>query len=86
MKIFSSVNAGADGIVFGCLTSEGNLDIKGCNLILEAVKGTKVNFTFHRAFDVLQDPIKAAEEIKNLGFTRILTSGQVRQILPNFDI
>ena len=62
------------------------MDFKGCNLILEAVKGTKVNFTFHRAFDVLQDPIKAAEEIKNLGFTRILTSGQVRQILPNFDI
>ena len=38
---------------------------------------TELNLTFHRAFDVAQDPFKAVEVIKELGFSRILTSGQV---------
>ena len=33
--------------------------------------------TFHRAFDVAQDAFKAVEIIKELGFSRLLTSGQV---------
>ena len=71
------VEAGADGIVFGCLDKQANIDVNGCKLILDAVKNNPINLTFHRAFDVVQDPIKTANVIKELGFTRILTSGQV---------
>merc|ERR1712062_252101 len=71
------VEAGADGIVFGCLDPEANIDVKNCQTILESVKPrSNINFTFHRAFDLAQNPMKSAEVIKNLGFSRILTSGQ----------
>ena len=72
------VEAGADGIVFGCLDPEANIEVKNCQTILESVKPrSNINFTFHRAFDLAQNPMKSAEVIKNLGFSRILTSGQV---------
>ena len=72
------VEAGADGIVFGCLDPEANIDVKNCQTILESVKQkNNINLTFHRAFDLAQNPMKSAEVIKNLGFSRILTSGQV---------
>ena len=73
------VEAGADGIVFGCLDSEANIDVKNCQKIMESFKQNNVNLTFHRAFDLAQNPMKSAEVIKNLGFSRILTSGQVLQ-------
>ena len=78
------VEAGADGIVFGCLDKTANIDVNGCKLILDAVKNSPINFTFHRAFDVVQDPIKAAQLIKELGFTRILTSGQVSELSKSY--
>ena len=41
--------------------------------------------TFHRAFDVAQDAFKAVEIIKELGFSRLLTSGQVCTIFQYFE-
>ena len=65
---------GADGVVFGCLTSEGEVDIPTMKKLMNAVGD--MNVTFHRAFDMCKDPKKALEEIIELGCTRILTSGQ----------
>jgi copper homeostasis protein len=73
------VESGADGLVFGCLDKEATVDVEACKAILKPFEGDlKVNFTFHRAFDVAQDPFKAAQVISELGFSRILTSGQVK--------
>lgn len=65
---------GADGLVFGCLTAEGEVDIPLMEQLMEAAGSTPV--TFHRAFDVCRNPQKALEEIIGLGCSRILTSGQ----------
>lgn len=65
---------GVDGVVFGCLTPEGNVDKALCQRLLEAAKGMSV--TFHRAFDRTRVPQEALEEIIDLGFDRLLTSGQ----------
>ena len=65
---------GADGVVFGCLTAEGEIDIPIMQKLMEASKGLSV--TFHRAFDVCCNPQKALEQIIELGCNRILTSGQ----------
>lgn len=75
------VGAGVDGIVFGALTSDGDVDEYACARILEAIAKSKeagqtVTTTFHRAFDLCRDPFAALETIIRLGFDRILTSGQ----------
>lgn len=64
---------GADGVVFGCLTPEGDIDITLMKQLLEAAQGMSV--TFHRAFDVCRQPKQALETLIQLGFHRILTSG-----------
>jgi len=65
---------GCDGVVFGMLTPEGEIDSDRCaELITHA---GNMSLTFHRAFDRCVNPSKALEEIIDLGFDRILTSGQ----------
>ena len=64
---------GADGLVFGCLTLEGEVDMTAMKVLMDAAGDTPV--TFHRAFDHSSDPFKALEDIICLGCTRILTSG-----------
>ena len=65
---------GADGIVFGCLTANGEIDLPAMQELMKASQGLSV--TFHRAFDVCCNPEKALEQIIELGCNRILTSGQ----------
>lgn len=65
---------GADGVVFGCLTADGEVDIPVMQKLMKASKGLSV--TFHRAFDVCRNPQEAIEDIIGLGCHRILTSGQ----------
>ena len=65
---------GADGVVFGCLTAEGEVDLPAMQKLMEAAQGLSV--TFHRAFDVCRNPQRALEQIIKLGCNRILTSGQ----------
>lgn len=65
---------GVDGVVFGCLTAEGDIDLPFARQLMEAAQGLSV--TFHRAFDVCRRPQQALEEIISLGCHRILTSGQ----------
>lgn len=66
--------AGVDGVVFGCLTTEGDVDVQAMKRMMVAAEGMDV--TFHRAFDMCRDPRKALEDIISLGCNRILTSGQ----------
>lgn len=66
--------AGADGVVLGCLTAEGDVDVIAMRELMNATQGLSV--TFHRAFDVCRHPEEAMEEIIKLGCDRILTSGQ----------
>ena len=61
--------------LLGCLDKEANVDIKSVERILQGVPAN-ISLTFHRAFDVSQDPWKSTESIRSLGFKRILTSGQ----------
>jgi copper homeostasis protein len=65
--------SGCDGIVTGILTAEGNIDKKRCEELLSLAYPLEA--TFHRAFDRVKDPFEALEDIIDLGFERILTSG-----------
>ena len=65
---------GADGVVIGALTADGDIDTKACKRLIAAADGMSI--TFHRAFDMCSNPRKALEELIALGCNRVLTSGQ----------
>ena len=69
-----ALQLGADGVVFGCLTAEGEVDVPAMKKLMNAVGD--MNVTFHRAFDMCRNPKEALEQIISLGCTNILTSGQ----------
>jgi len=62
-----------DGFVFGCLNTDGSIDIKTCKQMISLSEGKSL--TFHRAFDMCAHPLKAIDQLAELGFQRILTSG-----------
>ncbi len=65
---------GCDGIVIGILKADGTVDKERCNQLVDLAYPLGV--TFHRAFDRTVDPLKALEDIIEIGCERILTSGQ----------
>lgn len=65
---------GADGVVIGALTPEGDINLSACRQWVAAAEGMSI--TFHRAFDRCRHPQEALEEIIRLGCHRLLTSGQ----------
>lgn len=75
---------GVDGVVFGCLTPNGDIDMKRNSELMEAAEGMSV--TFHRAFDMCRDPFESLEKIIELGCDRILTSGQQPKAEMGFDL
>jgi copper homeostasis protein len=70
----AAIEHGADGVVFGVLQSDGRIDIPHARRIRQSIG--KRQAVFHRAFDVTPDPFEALEQLVDLGFTRVLTSGQ----------
>lgn len=64
---------GADGVVIGCLNTDGTVDVERCGRLIEAAG--PLDITFHRAFDMSRDLGEALETILSLGVKRILTSG-----------
>lgn len=73
--IHMAKECGADGVVIGCLTADGEIDMKLNARLIACAQGMSV--TFHRAFDMCIDPIKALEQLIELGCDRVLTSGQM---------
>jgi len=66
-----------DGLVFGALDSAGLVDESVMKEFLKLIPpASKIETTFHRAFDVCSDWKTCFKQIKSLGFTRLLTSGQ----------
>jgi len=66
--------ASMDGVVFGILKPDGSLDKERCRKLIEAARPMKV--TCHRAFDMTRDHIEALKDCIEVGFDRVLTSGQ----------
>lgn len=64
---------GVNGVVFGCLTETGTVDVNAMEYLMSNCQGLSV--TFHRAFDMCENPSAALEQIVALGCDRILTSG-----------
>ena len=75
---------GADGIVLGCLSAEGAVNLHQTEQLLKLARPLKV--TFHRAFDMCADPVRALEDLVGLGVDCILTSGQEASAFEGADL
>ncbi|MBI1296196.1 copper homeostasis protein CutC [bacterium] len=75
---------GADGVVIGMLTPDGDVDVERVRGLIELAR--PLNVTFHRAFDVCREPFAALETLIDLGVDRVLTSGQEKTVLEGIDL
>ena len=81
---------GVQGIVFGALKSQptngGELSIhmEQCRTLIDAAE--QLETTFHRAFDIVADPLAAFENLQSLGVTRLLTSGQAATAIEGAEL
>lgn len=82
VKVFKE--EGAESVVFGILTPDGDVDYERCRLLREL--SYPMEATFHRAFDMTRDPFASLETIIELGFNRILTSGQEATVYEGADL
>jgi copper homeostasis protein len=74
---------GVDGVVIGGLTPRNQLDLEPLLETMDEAKGLQV--TFHRAFDLVENPLLALEQLKKNGFHRLLTSGQSKDVYQGKD-
>ena len=65
---------GCKGIVSGVLNNDNSIDIKKTKELVELSR--PLEFTFHRAFDKVNNPLYEIENLIGLGIDRVLTSGQ----------
>lgn len=77
IKMFKKL--GVDGIVVGILTKNGEIDLDNMKKFIEIAQDIPI--TFHRAFDVCREPLKAFYQLQELGIQNILTSGQSQDCL-----
>ncbi len=75
---------GVAGIVFGILRPDAKVDTERCREMLAIAGGKQA--VFHRAFDVVADPFQAFDQLIDMGFTRVLTSGQQKTALEGADL
>ena len=73
MKEIFMLQGYVDGFVIGCLNADGSIDVDLCKSLMDLAKGK--SFTFHRAFDMCSNPLRAIDQLAELGIQRILTSG-----------
>ncbi len=73
-----------DGVVFGILNANGDIDRERCSELISLARPMKV--TCHRAFDMTANPFEALEDCIAVGFNRILTSGQQTQAVNGIDL
>ena len=71
IKICKSL--GVDGIVSGVLKPDNTIDMERTQTLIELSK--PLPFTFHRAFDLIEDQEAALEQLITIGAQRVLTSG-----------
>ena len=67
---------GLQGIVIGALAADGTIDREAMRRLREEARPLEA--TFHRAFDFIERQDEALESLIELGFERVLTSGDQR--------
>ena len=75
---------GCSGIVSGVLNRDNSVDALRTQELVELTK--PLPYVFHRAFDLVPDPISALNELMEIGVQRVLTSGQESTALRGLEL
>lgn len=75
---------GADGVVFGILDADANIDIQRTRALVDLARPIEV--TYHRAFDMTADLFRSLQQVMETGADRILTSGGTQTAVEGAEI
>ena len=75
---------GCNGIVSGILNNDNTIDIKRTNELVNLSR--PLEFTFHRAFDIVSDPLGEIENLVEIRVDRVLTSGQKDKAIEGIEL
>jgi len=79
-----AVDLGVNGIVCGSLDEDATVNEKQLEAMLKA--SANKEFTFHRAFDLVDDPCATYDLLDSYGVHRILSSGQQQKAIDGIDL
>ena len=82
-EVRRAIDLGADGIVSGGLIKDGSIDIELMERVRQNSEGK--HLTFHRAFDLVEDPLKSIDHLETIGIETVLTSGQRKRAVDALD-
>ena len=71
-------NIGCYGVVSGVLDSNLTINLIATQQLIETANG--IDFTFHRAFDCVKDPLVALENLIDLKIKRVLSRSEERRV------
>ena len=75
IHLFIQLNQRIDGFVLGTLNLDRTIDIESLKRLIKSIP-EDISLTFHRAFDFIAKWENGIDQLVELGFQRILTSGQ----------
>lgn len=76
---------GMDGIVFGFLTPDKQVDIPKTKALTDLAHHYGKEAVFHKAFDCIENQEQALQELIDIGVDRVLTSGGGKAALDRAD-
>ena len=77
---------GADGIAFGCLDENGEIQTEQTKEMIYIIKKYQGEAVFHRAFDCVKDPYQSMEILISMGADRVLTSGLKAKAMEGIEL
>jgi len=81
--IQTALEIGCKGVVIGGLTADFQLDLSALKYWKQLAGD--MYLTFHRAFDVVVNPVEALQQLIALGFDCVLSSGQQEKAMEGFE-
>ena len=83
-QILQAKKLGADGIVIGVNDSKDNIDVERTAELVKLCSPLEV--TFHKAFELVDDPFHALDQLISIGVKRVLTSGTKKKVMEGKEI
>lgn len=85
-EIHEMADLGVPGVVFGLLSDKNEFNLEAMAKMVDLCRRVGIDAVCHRAFDFTPDPFEALGQVIDLGFKRLLTSGQEPKAIAGLDL